>query len=208
MLAFLEKYPTLYALIIAPLVLGFVGAVANAFTRKRTPEEYAAMPQRLAGFLRIMSALFPDPRKAVDAAQQIVNNVPPANPTRSLQPGESVPPPTPRNDGAGPNVASIVLAIAVGSVLASTPYALCSCSPAANRTAAAEAQVDYEVTSYTTEVTKCKIAARGSFDVCLAAAGDTKENRASCKTKSLSQFDGCACGVDAKYQHDAGGSCQ
>lgn len=119
--AWLEAHPTLYIYIISPLVLAFVGAIINAFTRKRTPEEYAALPPRLAGFIRLMSALFPDTRKAIDAGNQIVNNALPANPTRSLQPGETPPSAKPDDAPKPPSppplptlFMSIVMAIALG----------------------------------------------------------------------------------------------
>lgn len=75
-----------------------------------------------------------------------------------------------------------------------------SCSPAANRTAAKEAQADIEITSYGAEVAKCRTEARAGFDSCVAS-GITKLD---CKVKNMDMFDACACKADAKYSHDAG----
>jgi hypothetical protein len=204
MFTWLEAHPVFYTMFFLPIALAILGGIFNAIARKRTPEEYAAMPQSLAGFLRLMSALFPDPDKARDAAKQMMKNAPPSNPTRSLQAGESVPPPTPRNDVPGTGMPLVFLLVAIGAVLSMTPFALCSCSPAANRTAQAEAQADLEITDYTHEVTKCRLEAREGFNVCVAGGGA----KLDCKQKGLAQFDGCACGVDMKYRHDAGGICQ
>jgi len=126
MFTWLEAHPVFYTMFFLPLALAIGGGIFNAFARKRTPEEYAAMPQRVAGFLRLMSAIFPDPDKTRDAAKQMMTNAPPSNPTRSLQAGESVPPPIPKPDTTAPLV---LLLVAIGSVLSLTPYALCSCGP-------------------------------------------------------------------------------
>lgn len=111
--------------------------------------------------------------------------------------------PKPAEPKEPPNVAGIVLAIAVGSVIASTPFALCSCSPAANRQAQAEAKVDIEVGTYTVAVAKCRTVSREGFNACVATGGE----KLACKAKWLAEFDKCACGVDATYHNDAG-ECQ
>lgn len=67
-LAFIEAHPALVSLIFVPLV----ASIVNALTRPRTPEEYSAMPPRLAAFLKLLRAIFPDPQKAVTAATQFV----------------------------------------------------------------------------------------------------------------------------------------
>lgn len=76
---------------------------------------------------------------------------------------------------------------------------LVACSPAANRQAAAEAQVQIDVASYGKEVRKCRTDARAAFEACIAK-GDVK---AECKGRALVQFDTCADVADAKY-NDAG----
>lgn len=75
-LAFIETHPALVSLILIPLVMSAV----NAALRPRTPEEYAAMPKRLAAFLKLLRAIFPDPQKAAIAASQLVRGaaMPPA----------------------------------------------------------------------------------------------------------------------------------
>jgi hypothetical protein len=67
-LTFLEAHPALVSLILIPAV----ASVVNALTRPRSPEEYSAMPPRLAAFLKLLRAVFPDPQKAVTAATQFV----------------------------------------------------------------------------------------------------------------------------------------
>lgn len=67
-LQFIESHPALVSLILIPLVMSAV----NAVLRPRTPEEYAAMPKRLAAFLKLLRAIFPDPQKAAIAAGQLV----------------------------------------------------------------------------------------------------------------------------------------
>lgn len=67
-LAFIEAHPALVSLILVPLVM----SVVNAVLRPRTPEEYAALPKRLAAFLKLLRAIFPDPQKAAIAAGQMV----------------------------------------------------------------------------------------------------------------------------------------
>lgn len=76
----LANHPEFVTLVLVPIVT----ACINAILRKRTPEEYAAMPQRVAGLLRLLAAVFPDPGKAIDAAKQLMFNQPPSNPTKSI----------------------------------------------------------------------------------------------------------------------------
>lgn len=77
----LKQHPEFVTMVAIPIVT----ALLNAFLRKRTPEEYAAMPQRVAGLLRLLAAVFPDPGKAIDAARQMIMNQPPSNPTQSVE---------------------------------------------------------------------------------------------------------------------------
>lgn len=67
-LAFIEAHPALVSLIFVPTV----AAIVNALTRPRSPEEYSALPPRLAAFLKLLRAVFPDPQKAITAASMFV----------------------------------------------------------------------------------------------------------------------------------------
>lgn len=99
-----------------------------------------------------------------------------------------------------PNVAGIVLAIAVGSVLAQTAFALgCSPSPATQAVVKAEMQADIDVAAYKVAIGKCRTISLGEYDACRGDGGV----KAECKAKSLASFDVCAC----KEEKDAGG-CQ
>lgn len=70
-LDFLETHPQLCGFLLA-LLVPLVMSIVNAALRPRTPEEYAALPKRLAAFLKLLRAVFPDPQKAAIAAGQIV----------------------------------------------------------------------------------------------------------------------------------------
>lgn len=67
----IEAHPALVSLVLIPLVM----ALVNAILRPRTPEEYALLPPRVAAFLKLLRAVFPDPQKAAAAAGQVLSGV-------------------------------------------------------------------------------------------------------------------------------------
>lgn len=67
----LESHPALVSLVLLPLVM----AIVNAILRPRTAEEYALLPPRLAAFLKLLRAIFPDPQKAAAAAGQVISGI-------------------------------------------------------------------------------------------------------------------------------------
>ena len=58
-----EAHPVIVSMVLVPLIVSLV----NGILRPRTPEEYAELPPRLAAFLKLLRALFPDPQKAAKA---------------------------------------------------------------------------------------------------------------------------------------------
>lgn len=88
----------------------FTGILTSIF-RKRTPEEYAAMNPRLAGLVRGLSSIGFDVPKFIEALWTVLTGAPPKNQTRSLQAGESVPPPTPKKPPPVPPVSVLMMAL-------------------------------------------------------------------------------------------------
>lgn len=65
-LDFAESHPVLFSALVWPLLT----AMVTALFKPRTPEEYAALPPKLAAFLRLIAALGLDPVKAVKIVQE------------------------------------------------------------------------------------------------------------------------------------------
>lgn len=68
MLRWIEDNPVLFATVIWPLVTGIVTAVF----RPRTPEEYAAMPPRVAAVIRFICAIGLDVPKALETIRLLL----------------------------------------------------------------------------------------------------------------------------------------
>lgn len=68
MLQWIEQNPVLFSVVVWPLVT----AIVTAFFRKRTAEEYAAMPPRLAAFMRFVGAIGFDAPKALETVRLMV----------------------------------------------------------------------------------------------------------------------------------------
>jgi hypothetical protein len=68
-LAFVEAHPDLVSVVLWPLIT----ALVTALFKPRSPEEYEAMPPRVAAGLKLLAALGVDPVKAVEAVKQLVS---------------------------------------------------------------------------------------------------------------------------------------
>ncbi len=66
--AWAEAHPVIMATYVIPIGM----AVFNFFRAPRTPDEYAALPPRIAALLKISSALFPNPHPAATGVKQFV----------------------------------------------------------------------------------------------------------------------------------------
>ncbi len=69
MLDFIERHQVLMSVVIYPLLTALLTAVA----KPRTPEEYSALPPRLAAFLKLVGALGLDVPNAIEAIKQGIN---------------------------------------------------------------------------------------------------------------------------------------
>jgi hypothetical protein len=72
-LAWANAHPEVMAALVWPLVT----AILTLAFKPRTPEQYAAMPPRLAALLQLVAALGVDPVKAAKAVRKLVEKGPP-----------------------------------------------------------------------------------------------------------------------------------
>lgn len=70
MLEWFKAHPDLQIAIFVAIIT----AIFNFATKPRTPEQLAKLPPRLAAFLRLMNAVFPDPEKTIEAVWQAWKN--------------------------------------------------------------------------------------------------------------------------------------
>lgn len=68
LMKWIEQNPVLFSAVVWPIVSGLV---VWAF-KPRTPEEYAKMHPRWAGFLRFLSGLGVDPVRAADGLKRAI----------------------------------------------------------------------------------------------------------------------------------------
>lgn len=68
MLAFIEQHPALVA-----LAWGLLTAILTHLFKPRSPEEYAALPPRVAAALKLMAALGVDWPKVVESLKQVAS---------------------------------------------------------------------------------------------------------------------------------------
>lgn len=83
-LDFAESHPVLFSALVWPLIT----AIVTALFKPRTPEEYAALPPRLAAFLRLIAALGLDPVKAVKIVQEAATKEKPKTDLRAIDGGK------------------------------------------------------------------------------------------------------------------------
>lgn len=86
-LDFAESHPALFAALVWPLLT----AIVTAMFKPRTPEEYAALPPKLAAFLRLIAALGLDPVKAVKIVQEATAKEKKPADLRSIDGGKDAP---------------------------------------------------------------------------------------------------------------------
>ena len=67
-LAFVEAHPALFSVLVWPLLT----AIITAVFKPRTPEEYDALPPRVAAALKLVAALGLDPVKGLEALKQLL----------------------------------------------------------------------------------------------------------------------------------------
>lgn len=75
MLKWIEANPVLFSVVVWPLVT----AIITGLFRKRTAEEYAAMPPRVAAFMRFIGAIGFDAPKALETVRLLVTGGVPAD---------------------------------------------------------------------------------------------------------------------------------
>lgn len=104
--AWIQANPVLFTLIIWPAVTGLITAIA----RKRTAEEYAAMPPRLAAVLRFIGAVGLDLPKMLQTARLVITGGVPADAPADVRPTGKLP----QDPPSGPGVGLMVLVLAFG----------------------------------------------------------------------------------------------
>ena len=103
-LDWIEAHPTIFALVIMPLI----GALVSWLGKPRTPEEFARMPYVLAQLLRVWAAVFPDPVKVTKVIGELLSKRVPASDEKTT--GKL--PPDPPSGAGGLGVLALAIALA------------------------------------------------------------------------------------------------